>query len=220
MLRTAWRNVRAHTSRVALTALAVTVGVAFLTGILLFTATVSDTLTGAHRQTFAHTDVVIRPDDNSAATASGKRPASLSEADLRRVEGLPGAERVLAVASGSTALGCPDGLTRETGRGTCADTWPRGPATRTPGRSSIAETCQKGPGAFRCTVAGTQPVRAYGSCRGNRAGAVPVAVAELGSSLPSRGIDFRPPFGRAGSSGMGDSDPGLILSGPAAGNMR
>ncbi|MFI8931548.1 ABC transporter permease [Streptomyces sp. NPDC053474] len=115
MFRTAWRNARAHTSRVALTALAVTVGVAFLTGILLFTATVSDTLTGAYRQTFAHTDVVIRPDDSSTATATDRRPASLPAADVQRVEGLRETSRVLAVASGYTALGCPDG--RSAGRG-------------------------------------------------------------------------------------------------------
>ncbi|MDH6127319.1 FtsX-like permease family protein [Kitasatospora sp. GP82] len=115
MFRTAWRNVRAHKSRMALTALAVAVGVAFVTGILLFTATVSDALTGAYRQTFAHTDVVIRPDGRSAPTASDDRPPSLSAADLQRVEGLPGTGGVIAVVSGHTALGCPDG--RSAGRG-------------------------------------------------------------------------------------------------------
>ncbi|GGV12077.1 FtsX-like permease family protein [Streptomyces spectabilis] len=115
MFRTAWRNVGAHPSRVALTALAVSVGVAFLTGILLFTATVSDALTGAYRQTFTHTDVVIRPDDRCTTPASGHRPASLSAADVRRVEGLSQTGHVIAVVSGYTALGCPDG--RSAGRG-------------------------------------------------------------------------------------------------------
>ncbi|MFF4820361.1 ABC transporter permease [Kitasatospora sp. NPDC001309] len=115
MFRTAWRTVRAHKSRMALTALAVTVGVAFVTGILLFTATVSDALTGSYQQTYTHTDVVIRPDGRGAAAAPDDRLPSLTPADLRRVQGLPEAGGVLAVVSGSTALGCPDG--RPAGRG-------------------------------------------------------------------------------------------------------
>ncbi|MDI5972413.1 FtsX-like permease family protein [Streptomyces sp. SL13] len=115
MFRTAWRNVRAHSSRMALTALTITVGVAFLTSILLVTATVSDAVAAAYRQAYAHTDVVVRPDGRSGASASGDRVPSLSTADLRQVEGLPGTDGVIAAVSGYTALGCPDG--RPAGRG-------------------------------------------------------------------------------------------------------
>ncbi|MFE5585469.1 ABC transporter permease [Kitasatospora sp. NPDC056531] len=115
VFRTAWRNVRAHRSRMALTALAVAVGVAFVTGILLFTATVSDALAGSSRQAFDHTDLVVRPDGRTSRTASVDRPPPLTTADLRRVRGLPETGGVLAVVSGYTALGCPDG--RPAGRG-------------------------------------------------------------------------------------------------------
>ncbi|MFD8417153.1 ABC transporter permease [Streptomyces sp. NPDC059650] len=113
MFRTAWRTVCAHKSRMAMTVLAIMVGVAFVTGTLVFTATVSDSLTGAYRQSFAHTDVVIRPDDTAAA--SGEGPAALSAADLGRVESLPESGEVIAVASGYTALGCPDGRSADRG---------------------------------------------------------------------------------------------------------
>ncbi|MFE4517319.1 ABC transporter permease [Kitasatospora sp. NPDC056783] len=105
----------------ALTALAVAVGVAFVTGILLFTATVSDALVGSSRQAFDHTDVVVRPDGRVSRTvpadqtAPADRPPSLSTADLQRVRGLPETGHVIAVVSGYTALGCPDG--RSAGRG-------------------------------------------------------------------------------------------------------
>ncbi|MFF3111160.1 FtsX-like permease family protein [Kitasatospora sp. NPDC057904] len=110
MLRAAWRTVRAHKSRMGLTALAVAVGVAFVTGILLVTATVSDALTGASRQTYAHTDVVVRPDTRSVGAAS-----DLGEAELQRVQGLPETGRVIPAVSGYTALGCPDGRSADRG---------------------------------------------------------------------------------------------------------
>ncbi|MER7846221.1 FtsX-like permease family protein [Kitasatospora sp. NPDC096077] len=116
MVRTAWRTVRAHKSRMALTTLAVAVGVAFVTGILLVTATVSDALTGASRQTYAHTDVIVRPDVRGAGSAgSAGAAAGLGEAELRRVEGLPETGRVIAAVSGYTALGCPDGRSADRG---------------------------------------------------------------------------------------------------------
>ncbi|MFF3071378.1 FtsX-like permease family protein [Kitasatospora sp. NPDC057936] len=110
MLRAAWRTVRAHKSRMGLTALAVAVGVAFVTGILLVTATVSDALTGASRQTYAHTDVVVRPDTGSVGA-----PSDLGEAELQRVRGLPETGRVIPAVSGYTALGCPDGRSADRG---------------------------------------------------------------------------------------------------------
>ncbi|MFE2408358.1 ABC transporter permease [Kitasatospora sp. NPDC059408] len=110
MLRAAWRTVRAHKSRMGLTALAVAVGVAFVTGILLVTATVSDALTGASRQTYAHTDVVVRPDTGSVGA-----PSDLGEAELQRVQGLPETGRVIPAVSGYTALGCPDGRSADRG---------------------------------------------------------------------------------------------------------
>ena len=104
MFRTALRNVLAHKARLAMTMLAVLLGVAFVAGTLVFTSTVSNAYTRSSEQSFAHVDVRIRPVDTGAS--SGRL---LDQGLLNRAGQLPGVASATGVVSGFAALAGPDG---------------------------------------------------------------------------------------------------------------
>ncbi|MFJ4715501.1 ABC transporter permease [Streptomyces sp. NPDC088785] len=108
MLRTALRNVRAHKARLAMTVLAVCLGVAFISGSLVFT----DTLTAAHRaavtRDFADLDVSVTPTAEPGATGD-ERFGALDDALVRELAGVDGVASVRPDASGSVTLAAKDG---------------------------------------------------------------------------------------------------------------
>jgi putative ABC transport system permease protein len=92
MLRASVRGLLAHKVRLLLTAVAVVLGVAFVTGSLVFTDTLQRTFNDLFRQTTS--DVVITPhqaitSEQATADGSSTLPASL----LRTVEGVDGVLR-------------------------------------------------------------------------------------------------------------------------------
>ncbi|MFI0981408.1 ABC transporter permease [Streptomyces sp. NPDC021093] len=98
MFRTALRNVLAHKARLLMTVLAVMLGVAFVSGTLIF----SDTLHNAYRQQLSKgldnvavgiTDYGTRPD------AAEQRPG-VSQAQLAKVAAAPGAAEATGVVGG------------------------------------------------------------------------------------------------------------------------
>jgi putative ABC transport system permease protein len=62
MLRTALRTVFAHKARLLMTTLAVMLGVAFVSGTLVFTDSVSDAQRASATQGFEGVDVAVRPE--------------------------------------------------------------------------------------------------------------------------------------------------------------
>lgn len=107
MLRTALRNVLAHKARLLMTVLAVMLGVAFVSGTLVFTSTVSQAYQKSSEQGFSHVDVALQP-DNSADDGPGG-PDRLTQQLLERAENLPGAKSAIGEASGFAALADKDG---------------------------------------------------------------------------------------------------------------
>lgn len=61
MFRTALRNVLAHKARLLMTVLAVMLGVAFVSGTLVFTNTISDAYQKSSAKGFDQVDVAIQP---------------------------------------------------------------------------------------------------------------------------------------------------------------
>ncbi|WP_327729373.1 ABC transporter permease [Streptomyces sp. NBC_00487] len=109
MFRTALRNVLSHKARLLMTVLAVMLGVAFVSGTLVFTNTVSDALQKSSAKGFDHVDVAIgagyRPDEGDSVAEQPKLTPEL----LKKVERAPGAESAIGVVSGFTALADKDG---------------------------------------------------------------------------------------------------------------
>ena len=65
MFRTALRNVLAHKARLLMTVLAVMLGVAFVSGTLVFTNTISDAYQKSSAKGFDQVDVAIQPESQA-----------------------------------------------------------------------------------------------------------------------------------------------------------
>ncbi|WP_030563735.1 ABC transporter permease [Streptomyces aureocirculatus] len=107
MFRTALRNVLAHKARLLMTVLAVMLGVAFVSGTLVFTDTFGSAYKNKSAKSFDHVSVAIKPDGGSD-DGEGKRPP-LTDGLLAKAKKLPGAESALGSVSGFTALADKDG---------------------------------------------------------------------------------------------------------------
>ncbi|GGW29810.1 ABC transporter [Streptomyces lucensis JCM 4490] len=109
MFRTALRNVLAHKARLLMTVLAVMLGVAFVSGTLVFTNTISDAYQKSSAKGFDRVDVAVQPEyQDSEGDKVGKR-AELSRALLDRAAGVPGAASATGVVTGFTAVAGKDG---------------------------------------------------------------------------------------------------------------
>ncbi len=106
MLRASLRSLLAHKLRLALTAVAVILGVAFVSGSLIFTDTLSKTFTQLFTQ--VSPDVVVEP-DQTLARPDGPPDASLTlpASVLKTVTGVPGVARALGsvFAAGVSVVG-------------------------------------------------------------------------------------------------------------------
>ncbi|WP_030021615.1 ABC transporter permease [Streptomyces monomycini] len=104
MFRTALRNVLAHKARLLMTVLAVMLGVAFVSGTLVFTSTLSDATQKSSQKGFDGVDVVVQPHRSDAAgTPPGKAPG-LSQALLDKAGKVPGAAGATGTVDGFTAI--------------------------------------------------------------------------------------------------------------------
>ncbi|MFH9084284.1 ABC transporter permease [Streptomyces sp. NPDC017673] len=109
MFRTALRNVLAHKARLLMTVLAVMLGVAFVSGTLVFTNTISDAYQKSSAKGFDRVDVAVRPEyQDSKGNQVGKVP-ELTRALLDKAAKVPGAASATGVVTGFTAVADKDG---------------------------------------------------------------------------------------------------------------
>ncbi|MGH3325154.1 MAG: ABC transporter permease, partial [Streptomyces sp.] len=110
MFRTALRNVFAHKARLLMTVLAVLLGVAFVSGTLVFTSTISEAFQKSSEKGYSNVDLAIRPGDSAATdkTDPGAAP-KLTQTTLNKARELPGAASVTASVTGFAALADKDG---------------------------------------------------------------------------------------------------------------
>ncbi|NEC89595.1 ABC transporter permease [Streptomyces sp. SID12501] len=112
MFRTALRNVLAHKARLLMTVLAVMLGVAFVSGTLVFTNTLSNALQNSSAKGFDQVDVAVRPGVGDVGNDGGDtiaRPPELTQALLDESAKVPGAASVIGVVNGFTAIADKDG---------------------------------------------------------------------------------------------------------------
>ncbi|MBT2505620.1 ABC transporter permease [Streptomyces sp. ISL-98] len=113
MFRTALRNVLAHKARLLMTVLAVMLGVAFVSGTLVFSDTIGNAYKNKSAKSFDHVSVAIQPDRSSEpsgeAGQGAKQQPLLTDALLKKAQDLPGASSVIGDMSGFTALADKNG---------------------------------------------------------------------------------------------------------------
>ncbi|MFF4792946.1 ABC transporter permease [Streptomyces sp. NPDC001276] len=105
MFRTALRNVLAHKARLLMTVLAVTLGVAFVAGTLVFTSTLSAAYQNSSNKGSGHVDVAVQLDGPPAQAGAPKLTPQLVD----RIAKVPGVQSVTAVVSGFTAVAGKNG---------------------------------------------------------------------------------------------------------------
>ncbi|WP_086772836.1 ABC transporter permease [Streptomyces bobili] len=109
MFRTALRNVLAHKARLLMTVLAVMLGVAFVSGTLVFTNTISEAFQKSSAKGFGQVDVAVTAESqDDEGDRIGKTP-ELTQALLDRSAKVPGAGSVIGVVGGFTAIADKDG---------------------------------------------------------------------------------------------------------------
>ncbi|WP_323180994.1 MULTISPECIES: ABC transporter permease [unclassified Streptomyces] len=108
MLRTALRNVLAHKARLVMTALAVMLGVAFVSGTLVFGDTVASAFRAA--STVSLKDVAVSVQAEYVPGAGSETPTTVLDSRLvDRVRDLPGVTAARPSVNGSATLARKDG---------------------------------------------------------------------------------------------------------------
>ncbi|MBA0049420.1 FtsX-like permease family protein [Streptomyces sp. AJS327] len=109
MFRTALRNVFAHKARLLMTMLAVLLGVAFVSGTLVFTSTIEQAFQKSSEKGYATVDVSIRQDvDEAPMPGTPNSAPALSQRTLDQATRLPGAASAQGDVSGFAALADKD----------------------------------------------------------------------------------------------------------------
>ncbi|MGC9439777.1 ABC transporter permease [Streptomyces sp. WG5] len=109
MFRTALRNVLAHKARLLMTVLAVMLGVAFVSGTLVFTNTITDALQNSSAKGFDQVDVAVTTEYQDAEGDKVGEVPELTEALLDDSAKVPGAASAIGVVTGFTAVADKDG---------------------------------------------------------------------------------------------------------------
>ncbi|MFC9685771.1 ABC transporter permease [Streptomyces sp. NPDC056948] len=109
MFRTALRNVLAHKARLLMTVLAVMLGVAFVSGTLVFTNTISDAFQKSSAKGFDRVDVAVTADYQDSEGDRVGKVHELNRAVLDKSERVPGAASAIGVVQGFTAIADKDG---------------------------------------------------------------------------------------------------------------
>ncbi|MER7581886.1 ABC transporter permease [Kitasatospora sp. NPDC097691] len=109
MLRMALRNALAHKARLAMTVFAVCLGVAFVSGTLVF----ADSTAAAHRaaasRDFADIAVTVTAKEARPGDTAGQQPGVLDDRLARTLADVPGVAAVRPSADGSAVLNAADG---------------------------------------------------------------------------------------------------------------
>ncbi|GHE28830.1 ABC transporter permease [Streptomyces vinaceus] len=115
MLRTALRNVLANKARLAMTVLAVCLGVAFVCGTLVFAESSAAAYRAAASKDFAGIAVTVTP-KSAPPGAPGEEAAVLDDALVRKLAGVPGVAAARPAADGSATLNGADGRPLRAGK--------------------------------------------------------------------------------------------------------
>ncbi|MFE2293426.1 ABC transporter permease [Streptomyces sp. NPDC059452] len=105
MFRTALRNVLAHKARLLMTVLAVMLGVAFVSGTLVFTDTLGNAFRNQSAKSYDNVAVAV----STYADGRDEKNPGLDEATLDKIRGLDGVDTVTGRVNGFAGVADPDG---------------------------------------------------------------------------------------------------------------
>ena len=106
MLRTALRNVLAHKARLIMTALAVLLGVAFVSGTLIFSSTLNESLRNQSARSLK--DVAVSVTATGARVDAGDEPAAVDDGLVETIRQLPGVRFVRPTVNGFATVADKD----------------------------------------------------------------------------------------------------------------
>jgi len=110
MLRVTIKGILAHKLRLGLTALAIILGVTFITGTLVLTDTLHNVFTDLYGNVYQHVDFEVRGKAVfSEANGSGAARPQISESLLPTVRSVPGVEEAQGTVGGYAQFIAPDG---------------------------------------------------------------------------------------------------------------
>ncbi|MGW8727058.1 ABC transporter permease [Streptomyces sp. NPDC055808] len=109
MFKTALRNVLAHKARLLMTVLAVTLGVAFVCGSLVFAESSSAAHRAAASKDFAGIALTVTPKEPPPGAPGKDGESALDDALVRKLAALPGVAEVQPSVDGSATLNAADG---------------------------------------------------------------------------------------------------------------
>ncbi|WP_372408097.1 ABC transporter permease [Streptomyces luteireticuli] len=109
MFRTALRNVLAHKARLLMTVLAVMLGVAFVSGTLVFTNTFSEAQKNSSQKGFTHVDVAVQPHTADRDNGAPGGAPLLTQRLLDKAAEVPGAAYATGSVDGQAFLAGKDG---------------------------------------------------------------------------------------------------------------
>ncbi|MFH8517666.1 ABC transporter permease [Streptomyces gelaticus] len=105
MFRTALRNVLAHKARLLMTVLAVMLGVAFVSGTLVFTDTLGNALRNQSAKSYDAVAVAV----TTYADQRDEKTPGITAATLKKIQGLDGVDTATGRVSGFAGVADPDG---------------------------------------------------------------------------------------------------------------
>ncbi|MFF3783447.1 ABC transporter permease [Streptomyces sp. NPDC001933] len=105
MFRTALRNVLAHKARLLMTVLAVMLGVAFVSGTLVFTDTLGNALRNQSAKSYDDVAVAV----TTYADQRDEKTTGITAATLKKIQGLDGVSTATGRVSGFAGVADPDG---------------------------------------------------------------------------------------------------------------
>ncbi|MGP9022840.1 ABC transporter permease [Streptomyces sp. BR1] len=109
MLRTALRNVLAHKARQIMTVLAVCLGVALVSGTLVFADSTAEAHRAAASKSFADIAVTVTAKASPSGTPADPQTSVLDDVLVRKLAAVPGVATVRPSVDGSAALNAADG---------------------------------------------------------------------------------------------------------------
>ncbi|MER5847878.1 FtsX-like permease family protein [Streptomyces sp. NPDC002012] len=105
MFRTALRNVLAHKARLLMTVLAVMLGVAFVSGTLVFTDTLGNALRNQSAKSYDNVAVAV----TTYADQRNEKTPGITAATLKKIQGVDGVDTATGRVSGFAGVADPDG---------------------------------------------------------------------------------------------------------------
>ncbi|MFF7231756.1 FtsX-like permease family protein [Streptomyces sioyaensis] len=109
MLKTALRNLLAHKARQIMTLLAVCLGVAFVSGTLVFADSSAEAHRAAASKSFADIAVSVTAKEPPPGAAAHQQTSALDDALARKLAAVPGVAAVRPSVDGTAALNAADG---------------------------------------------------------------------------------------------------------------